>query len=89
MAMDAQKELQKDLEKLRKDNLDKIKADNDEWTKKRLEQMEIDKKALIESAKGEISSIAMLAVEKLVKNNKHKRRSRQKAKNSEKNITNK
>ncbi len=66
MAMDAQKELQKDLEKLRAENLNRIKADNDEWTKKRMEQMEIDKKALVEGAKGELVSLAMLAAEKIM-----------------------
>lgn len=67
MAVDAQKELKKELEQLRKDNLDKIKADDDEWTKKRIAQMEIDKKALVEGAKSELVSLAMLATEKLIK----------------------
>ena len=67
MSIDTQKELQKDLEKLRIENLEKIKIDNDEWTKKRAEQMEIDKKALVEEAKSEIISLAMLASEKLIK----------------------
>src|SRR3989344_3362250 len=66
MAVDAQKELTKNLEKLRAENQSKIKADNDEWTKKRMEQMEIDKKALVEKAKSEVVSLAMLAVEKLL-----------------------
>lgn len=67
MTADAEKELQKNLERLRAENLDKIKADNDEWTKKRKEQMEIDKKALIESAKNEVASLAILAAEKIMK----------------------
>ena len=66
MVVDAQKELGKDLEKLRAENLDRIKTDNDEWTKKRMEQMEIDKKALVESAKSELVSLAMLAAEKIM-----------------------
>ena len=66
MAIDAQKELGKDLEKSRRDNLEKIKADNDELTKKRMEQMEIDKKALIDGARSEIVTLAMLAVEKVI-----------------------
>ena len=67
ISTDAQKELQKDLEKLRLENLEKIKRDNDEWTKSRIRQMEIDKKALVESAKTELVSLAMLATEKLIK----------------------
>jgi len=66
MAMDAQKELGKELEQLRIKNLDRIKADNDEWTKKRIEQMDIDKKALVESAKNELVSLAMLAAKKIM-----------------------
>lgn len=67
MSIDAQKELQKDLEELRIENLERIKIDNDEWNKKRIEQMEIDKKTLVEEAKGEVISLAMLAAEKLIK----------------------
>lgn len=67
ISIDAQKELQKDLEKLRRDNLNKIKTDNDEWVKKRMEQMEIDKKSLVESAKNELAHLAILAAEKLIK----------------------
>lgn len=66
ISIDAQKELQKDLEKLRTDNLEKIKMDNDEWTKKRMEQMEIDKKTLVDGAKNELISLAILATEKLI-----------------------
>ncbi len=66
MATDAQKELGKELEQLRVKNLEKIKADNDEWTKKRMKQMEVDKKALVEEAKNEVVSLAMLAVEKIL-----------------------
>lgn len=67
MAADAEKELQKNLERLRAENLDKIKADNDEWAKKRKEQMEVDKRALVESAKSEVASLAMLAAEKIMR----------------------
>ena len=67
MALDAQKELGKELEQLRAENLNRIKADNDEWTKKRIAQMEIDKKALVESAKGEVVTLAILAAEKIMK----------------------
>ena len=66
MAVDAEKELGKDLERLRAENLTKIKADNDEWTKKRAEQMEVDKKALVESAKSELVTLAMLAAKKIM-----------------------
>lgn len=66
MAIDSQKELAKDLEKLRVENLEKIKADNDEWNKKRIEQMEIDKKTLVESAKSELVTLAMLAAKKIM-----------------------
>lgn len=72
MAVDAQKELGKELEQLRKDNLGRIKADNDEWTKKRMEQMEIDKKALVESAKGELVTLAILAAEKIMEDKNQK-----------------
>jgi F-type H+-transporting ATPase subunit b len=67
ISTDAQKELQKDLEKLRRDNLEKIKMDNAEWAKSKTKQMEIDKKALVESAKGELVNLAMLAAEKIIK----------------------
>jgi F-type H+-transporting ATPase subunit b len=66
MSMDAERELQKDLEKLRNENLEKIKIDNEEWSKSRIKQMEIDKKTLVESAKKEIVSLAILAVGKLL-----------------------
>lgn len=66
ISIDTQKELSKDLEKLRAENLERIKMDNDEWTKKRMEQMEIDKKALVDGAKGEVVTLAILAVEKII-----------------------
>ena len=66
ISADAQKELQKDLEKLRGDNLERIKMDNDEWTKSRIKQMEIDKKTLVEGAKSELAMLAMLAAEKIM-----------------------
>lgn len=66
ISIDAQKELSHELEQLRRDNLDRIKADNGEWTKKRIEQMEIDKKALVEEAKGELVMLAMLAAKKIM-----------------------
>ncbi len=66
LSTDAQKELQKDLEKLRAENLERIKKDNDEWNKNRIKQMEIDKKTLVESAKNELTSLAMLAAEKIM-----------------------
>ena len=66
VSIDSQKELTKELDKLRVKNLDKIKADNNEWAKKRKEQMEIDKKSLVESAKSEIISLAMLATKKVI-----------------------
>ena len=66
ISIEAQKELQKDLEQLRAKNLDRIKMDNDEWTKKRIEQMEIDKKTLVEGAKNELVSLAILVAEKIM-----------------------
>ncbi len=69
-AVDAQKELEKDLEQLRVENLNRIKTDNDGWTKKRIEQMEVDKKALVESAKSEITSLAMLIAKKVMEDDK-------------------
>jgi len=66
LSIDAQKELGKDLEKLRAENIERIKADNDAWTKKRIEQMEIDKKALVEGAKSELVTLAMLAAKKIM-----------------------
>ena len=67
VSIDAQKELQKDLEKLRIENLERIKTDNDEWTKNRIRQMEIDKKTLVDGAKNELATLAILAAEKLIK----------------------
>lgn len=69
LSIDAQKELQKDLEQLRAENLERIKKDNDEWQRDRIKQMEIDKKAIIESAKKEIIDLAMLATKKLIGDN--------------------
>ena len=66
IAIDSQKELTKELDQLRVKNLDRIKADNNEWTKKRAEQMEIDKKVLVESAKNELVTLAMLAAKKIM-----------------------
>jgi len=66
ISIDSQKELTKELEQLRAENLNKIKADNDEWTKKRIEQMEIDKKTLVEGAKSELVTLAMLAAKKIM-----------------------
>lgn len=66
VGIDSQKELTKELDKLRVKNLDKIKADNNEWNKKRIEQMEIDKKALVESAKSELVTLAILAAKKIM-----------------------
>jgi len=66
MAIEGQKELSKDLEQLRAENLNRIKADNDEWTRKRKEQMEIDKRALVEGAKSELASLAVLAAQKIM-----------------------
>ena len=65
IGIDAHKELEKNLEKLGTENLDRIKKDNDEWMKKRAEQLEVDKKALIDGAKKEIVTLAILAAEKL------------------------
>ena len=66
IAIETQKELTQELEQLRAENLNKIKMDNDKWTKKRMEQMEIDKKALVESAKNELVTLAMLAAKKIM-----------------------
>ena len=64
--MEAQKELVVELDQMRAKNLERIKADNEEWTKHRKEQLEIDKKALVESAKGEVMMLATLAAEKIL-----------------------
>src|SRR3989344_5872281 len=74
LSIDAQKELGKDLEKLKAENLERIKADNEEWTKNRLKQMEIDKKALVESARVEVMSLAMLAAEKIMQDKNKKKK---------------
>ena len=66
ISMEAQKELVVELDQMRAKNLERIKADNEEWTKHRKEQLEIDKKALVESAKGEVMMLATLAAEKIL-----------------------
>ena len=66
VSMEAQKELSKELESLRVQNLERIKQDNDEWAKKRIAQMEIDKKALVQGAKSEVVALSMKMVEKLL-----------------------
>jgi F0F1-type ATP synthase membrane subunit b/b' len=67
LEVNAKKELGKELEQIRIENLARLKADNDEWARQRTEQMEIDKKAIVESARAEVVSLAMVAVEKLIK----------------------
>jgi len=54
------------LEKLRAENLERIKKDEEEYKKKRIAQIEIDKRAIVESAKGEIISLVTLAVKKVM-----------------------
>src|SRR3989344_6699237 len=71
LSINAQAELQKDLEKVKEKNLERIKADNDEWAKKRVQQMEIDKKNLVESAKGEVISLVVQAAEKILGGKEH------------------
>ena len=66
ISIDSEKELQKDLEKLKAENLERIKKDNDEWIKNQSKQMEIDKKALVEGAKSELASLAVLAAQKIM-----------------------
>jgi len=66
ISIDSEKELQKDLEKLKAENLERIKKDNDEWIKNQSKQMEIDKRNIIESAKNEIVSLAVLMAQKLI-----------------------
>ena len=73
MAAESQKELSKELEQLRSENLNTIKKDNEEWARKKTEQMEIDKKALIEGAKSELVSLAILAAEKIIKDKEEKK----------------
>lgn len=71
LSIDTQKELSVELDKLRAENIEKMKLDAEEWKKNRNKQMEIDKKDLIESAKGEVMSLAILAAEKIM-NDKNK-----------------
>ena len=68
--MDAKRELDKELEQLRIEHLKTIQADNDEWVKKRKEQLAIDKKYLVEEATKEVVAITMLATEKLISSKK-------------------
>ena len=56
----------KDLEKARAENSEKIKMENEEAKKNRIKQLEADKKILVDSAKHEIISLAMLAAEKVI-----------------------
>ena len=60
----------KDLEKLKAETMEEIKADTAEWQKNRIKQMEIDKKNLVESVKNEIITLAMQATEKLLASKK-------------------
>ena len=70
MSIDTQKELKKELDKLRAENIERIKMDEEEYQKKRIAQMQLDKKELVESASKEVISIAMLAAEKILKSKK-------------------
>ena len=60
----------KDLEKLKAETMEEIKADTEEWQKNRVKQMEIDKKNLVESVKDEVTKLAMLATEKILSSKK-------------------
>ena len=51
--------------------MERIKADNDEWVKKRKEQLQIDKKYLVEEASKEVIALTMLATEKLISSKKN------------------
>ena len=70
VSIEAQKELERDLEKLRNENLERIKADNDEWIKNRTKQMEVEKVKMVEEAKGEVVNLAIIATEKLLSSKK-------------------
>ena len=66
ISIESKKELGKELDQVRAGHLATIKEDNNKWVKERVSQMEIDKKALVESAKKEVIDLAMLATEKLM-----------------------
>ncbi len=61
----------KDLEKLKAETMEEIKVDTEKWQENRIKQMEIDKKVIVESVKGELTSLAILAAEKII-GEKHK-----------------
>ena len=71
IAIEERRELNKELEQLKAEHLETIKADNDEWVKKRKEQLEVDKKILVDSAYNEIVMIATAMAEKIM-NEKNK-----------------
>ena len=57
----------KDLEKLKADTMEEIKADTEKWQENRIKQMEIDKKMIVESVKKDIIDLAIVAAEKIIK----------------------
>lgn len=65
-SIETQKELKKELEQLRDENIERIKKDEEEYKKNRIAQMEIDKRTIVESVKGDIISLATLAAEKIM-----------------------
>ncbi|KKR79869.1 MAG: ATP synthase subunit b [Candidatus Nomurabacteria bacterium GW2011_GWA2_40_9] len=71
LSVDTQVELKKDLEKLRQENIEKMRLNTEEWKKNRIKQMEIDKRELIESAKKDVMSLATFVAEKIM-NDKNK-----------------
>ena len=66
LSTDSQQELKKDLEILRNENIEVMKADTAEWVKNRQKQLEIDKGKLIEESKKEIFSLALAIAEKIM-----------------------
>lgn len=66
IAAESQQKTTKELEKLREENLNKIKEDNALWAKERAKQIEADKHALIASVKTEIAGLVIAVVTKVV-----------------------
>ncbi len=65
ISIETNKELKKELQQLRDENLEVIKADTDKWQKNRLAQMEIDKKTLVRESTKEIVSLATAIASKV------------------------
>ena len=71
ISTESKKELNKELEEIRDQNLEKMRIDTEEWVKKGKVQLEIDKKILVDGAMKEIFVLAAAIAQKVVGKDAH------------------